>query len=161
MIGMDIFGNTDPKKMPEHFFLGALHLDHETSIRANVDKQNYSVAPRHWYIDAAFKCERCNDKFAWIAKEQQVWFEEYRFYVDSQPRHCLKCRAKLRHLSELRTEYDAAVGAARSHGTLEQKRRIIEIISELECAFDRIPEKMTETKELFKRQVKNYLNETQ
>jgi hypothetical protein len=35
------------------------------------------------------------------------------------------------------------------------KHRIIEIIAELESAFGRLPEKIIETKNLFKRQIEN------
>jgi hypothetical protein len=150
---MDIFGNTNPKRMPPHFFSGALAVHHETAIRANFEKQNFSVCPRHWYVDAEFKCERCAREFTWTAEEQMAWFEEYFFWVDSHPRHCRECRADLRHLVDLRKEYDATVAAARDHGTLGQKNRIIEIVAELEQVFGKLPEKMTETAELFQRQV--------
>ncbi len=153
---MDIFGSTDPKKMPSYFFWGVLSVDHESAMRANTDKQNYSVCPRHWYIDADFKCERCGKRFTWTGCEQKAWFEDYFFWVSSHPRHYRKCRVANRHLLELRKVYDATVTAARNHGTANQKRRIIEIISELEQEFGRLPKKMMETKELFKRQSKNF-----
>lgn len=150
---MDVFGNTDPKKMPEHFFFDAFAIHYETAVRANVDKQNYCVCPRHWYIDAQFKCERCGSEFTWTAGEQKAWFEYYFFWVDSRPRHCKDCRADLRRLADLRREYDANVAAARDHGTPDQKRRIIEIVSELQRGLGALPEKMTETLELFQRQI--------
>lgn len=149
---MDIFGNTDPKKMPQHFFGNALSIDYKTAIRSNFEKQNYSICPRHWYIGADFKCKGCGKAFTWSAMEQKAWFEDFFFWVDSRPRHCRKCRAEHRHLVALRKEYDATVAAARDHGTLEQKRRVVEIVSELERALGRLPEKMIETKKLFERQ---------
>ena len=155
---MDIFGNTDSRKMPEHLFSGAMFLDHDTAVRGNPDKQNYSVCPRHWYVDADFKCESCGQEFTWTAGEQKAWFENYFFWVDSQPRHCKKCMASRRHLEALRKEYDALVASARDHGTFEQKQRIIEIVSELEATFGRLPEKMIETKTLFQRQIENGQN---
>lgn len=152
---MDIFGDTDARKMPRHFFFGALRIHHDTAVRANIEKQNYSVCPRHWYVDADFKCQRCSEDFTWTADEQKVWFEDYFFWVDSLPRQCRKCRIELRGLVALRKEYDATVAAARDHGTPEQKSRIIEIVSELQQAFGSLPDKMTETKELFERQIKS------
>jgi hypothetical protein len=152
---MDVFGNTDPKKMPRHFFFDASAVHHETAVRASVEKQNYGVCPRHWYIDADFKCERCEQEFTWTAKEQKAWFEDYFFWVDSEPRHCRKCRGELRRLVDLRKEYDATVATARDHGTADQKRRIVEIVSELQQVFGKLPDKMTETKELFQRQTGN------
>jgi len=150
---MDIFGNTDSRKIPEHLFWGAIYLDHDTAIRGNPEKQNYSVCPRHWYIDAVFKCEGCRQEFTWMAREQKVWFEDYFFWVDSQARHCKKCMANRRHLESLRKEYDSTVGAARDHAAFKEKARIVEVVTELELAFGRLPEKMTETKNLFERQI--------
>ncbi len=150
---MDIFGVTHSKKMPEHFFFGALAVHHQTAVRANVEKQNYSVCPRHWYVDADFNCQRCGRDFTWTAEEQKAWFEDYSFWVDSQPRHCITCRGDIRRLVDLRKEYDATVAAARDRGTLDQKSRIVAIVSELQQAFGKLPEKMTETMGLFQRQV--------
>lgn len=151
---MDIFGNANPQKMPRHLFFGALAVHHETAVRGNVEKQNYSVCPRYWYMDADFKCERCGLEFTWTAKEQKAWFEDYFFWVDSQPRDCRECRGEIRRLAELRREYDATVASARDHGTPDQKRRIVEIVSELQRDFGKLPEKMTETKQLFEHQTK-------
>jgi len=139
--------------MPEHLFFGALAVHHQTAVRAKIERQNYSVCPRHWYIDADFKCERCGRDFTWTADEQKAWFEDYFFWVDSRPRHCSTCRKELRRLVELRKEYDATIAAARDHGTPEQKGRIVAIVSELQQAFETLPEKMMETTRLFLRQI--------
>lgn len=148
------FGGDDPKKMPPHFFSGARFIDYRTARRANTQKQNCSVAPRHWYIDADYECTTCRREFTWTADEQRVWFEVYRFWIDVHPRLCPECCAKRRHLSGLRKEYDRAVAAARSHGTVEEKLRVIQIVTELQAASAGIPDRMRETKELFERQAK-------
>ena len=152
---MDIFGDTDPKKIPLHFFSGAHEIDYATAIRANTAVQDCSVCPRHWYIDARFRCPDCGADFLWSAQEQKAWFETYRFWVDSRPRHCRDCRAKHRNILHLRQEYDALVSSARSGGTPDQKQRIIEIIGALEDYFGRIPDKLKETRDLFQKQVAN------
>jgi hypothetical protein len=54
---------------------------------------------------------------------------------------------------EMRKEYDATVAAARNHGSPAQKSRIVSIVSELQQAFGKLPEKMTETVALFQRQI--------
>lgn len=151
---MDDFGNTDSRKMPGHLFVGAIHLNHETAIRSNPEKQNCSICPRHWYIDADFKCDSCGKEFTWTAREQKAWFEDYFFWVDSQPGHCKKCMM----FKALGKEYDASVEIARSHGTTEQKLRIIQIVSELEAASGPLPVKMTQTKNRLQRQIENGQN---
>jgi hypothetical protein len=50
-------------------------------------------------------------------------------------------------------EYDSTVAAARPRDAIAQKRRIVEVVSELEAAFGRVHTKMIETKELFERQI--------
>jgi hypothetical protein len=150
---MDIFGSTDPKKMPLHFFWSALDIDYSTAIRAAIAAQDYSVCPRHWYIDARFRCGGCDAEFVWSAEEQRAWFETYRFYVDSRPTICRDCRAKHRNAVELRKEYDALVSAARSGGTTEQKQRVVEIVDDLESYWSCVPDKMRETRDVFRQQL--------
>jgi hypothetical protein len=150
---LDIFGSTDPRMMPGHLFGGAIHLDYGTAIRGDPRKQNYSVCPRHWYIDADFNCARCRKEFTWTANEQKAWFEKYNFWIDSHPRLCKMCMADRKHLEALRLEYDSTVAAARPRDAIGQKRRIVEVVRELEAAFGRLHAKMIETKELFERQI--------
>jgi hypothetical protein len=149
---MGLFGSKDPKQMPGHFFYGAVYVDYDSAIRADISKQDFSVAPRHWYVDCDFLCTKCRQEFTWTAREQQVWFEEYRFWVDSQPRLCKRCKAAERRLDDLRREYDATVTAARDHGTPEQKRRIIDIVRELQTSLSHLPQKMLDTMQLFEHQ---------
>lgn len=89
---MDIFGNTKTELMPKHFFRGAIHVDYKNAVKANVDKQNYSVCPRFWYADATIRCECCNENFTFSKEEQKVWYEEYNFWVDSFPKKCPPCK---------------------------------------------------------------------
>ncbi len=74
---MDIFGNTNSRKMPERLFWGTIYIDHKTAIRGNPEKQNYSVCPRLRFINADFTCEGCGQEFTWTACEQKAWFEDY------------------------------------------------------------------------------------
>jgi hypothetical protein len=150
----DLFGSTDPKRMPPHFFFGALHIDYTSAVPAEVAAQDYSVAPRHWYIDARFRCCECRAEFVWPTAEQKTWFEVYRFYVDSLPTRCRECRAKRRDAVRLRQEYDELVSAARSRGSSpEQKQRVVTIIDELESYWSVLPEKMLQTRNVLRQQL--------
>jgi len=95
---MSGFGNDDPRKMPAHFFYRSLRVDYETAVQADTDKQNCSICPRYWYVDTTFRCDRCGAEFSFSAAEQRAWYEDYGFWVDSRPRHCLACRQDLRTL---------------------------------------------------------------
>lgn len=145
--------DTNPKDMPPHFFWRTLGMDYSTAIRANIAVQDYSVRPRHWYIDARFRCVECGTEFVRSAQEQRTWFEVYRFWVDSHPRLCPACSAKRRNALHLQQEYDALVAAARAHGTPEQKQRIVEIVEALEIHFGSLPERVSETRTLFQMQL--------
>lgn len=93
---MDSFGDTDPKKMPQHLFHGAVSINYETAVPADVSNQDYTVCPRHWYIDAVFKCMDCGKDFLFSVEEQRFWYEQRKFYVDSKPTRCPVCRKKER-----------------------------------------------------------------
>jgi hypothetical protein len=86
------FGESSSREMPSHLFYGALHIDHDTAVKADIRRQDFSVCPRQWYVDAVFSCRRCGEKFRFSADEQWFWYEECRFYVDSAPRECPSCR---------------------------------------------------------------------
>ncbi|MFN9541417.1 MAG: zinc-ribbon domain containing protein, partial [Planctomycetota bacterium] len=73
---MDYFGKSCSENMPRHFFWECLHLDHDSAVRADVSRQNYSVCPRYWYVDATFRCSRCSETFKFTAAEQKRWYEE-------------------------------------------------------------------------------------
>lgn len=150
---MGYWGEDDPRRMPTHFFMFAVGLDFSTAVRANIDAQNFTVCPRHWYVDARFYCTACDALFQWPAHEQKAWFERYKFYVDSQPTLCGKCRARRRRAVQLKKENDAMVGPVRKGGTIEQKQRVVEIVDELEDYYRVIPNRMRETRALFLRQL--------
>jgi hypothetical protein len=150
---MDMFGDTDPKKMPPGYFYDVVGIDYPTAVRADVSKQDYTVAPRHWDVDAKCRCRSCRAEYVWSASEQKQWFEEFRFNVSSKPKECPTCRVRRRRAIRLGQEYAAKVAQARSHGTAELKNRIVEIIDELEAYWGRVPNKVRETREIFRRQL--------
>jgi hypothetical protein len=148
----DIFGNTDPQKMPIHFFWGAIQIDYHTASKANTDKQNYSVCPRHWYVDAHFICQECRRNFIWTASEQKKWFEDYFFWVDSHPKKCRDCRKKERTLNTLRLEYDRNIKIAKSSKNIEVKKKILRLIEEMNKMIN-IPAHIAETQRIFEKQI--------
>ncbi len=90
----DQFGKSNPRKMPAHLFHDALKLNYDSAQRADTSKQAFTVCPRHWYIDATFRCVDCGCEFVFSREEQKFWYEERKFYVDSQPNRCAACRKK-------------------------------------------------------------------
>jgi hypothetical protein len=109
------------------------------------------VAPRFWYIDARFRCDGCGSSFIWFALEQKMWFETLGFHVEARPKHCPACSRARRDALQLRREYDALVGAAKSAGTREQMSQIVRIVDELEASMGTLPDRMRETRARFRR----------
>jgi DNA-directed RNA polymerase subunit RPC12/RpoP len=91
VVTADLFGKADPREMPFYFFPDALHIEYSTAVRAEITVQDYSVAPRHWYIDATFHCADCKSEFVWSAEEQKVSFEVHRLAVMSRATRCRDC----------------------------------------------------------------------
>jgi hypothetical protein len=88
---LDLFGEIDPREMPHYFFPGARRIDYSTAVRADITKQNFTVAPRHWYIDVALRCADCGSEFVWKNDEQRDFFETERFPVLSVATLCRRC----------------------------------------------------------------------
>ncbi len=81
----------------------------ETAIRADITKQNYSEYPRKIYVDIEVVCDKCNREFIFFAKEQQYWFEELGFYIDSHGTHCFECRKRLKQVAVMQKRYQQLV----------------------------------------------------
>jgi len=76
-----------------------------TRIVAIPSRQNYSVMPWTDYFDVLRKCRDCSRWFVFFAKEQQYWFEELQFFVDSTCVRCAECRRQQRHRKEAQRRY--------------------------------------------------------
>jgi hypothetical protein len=151
----DSFGDSDPRKMPGHFFWGVRYLDYSTAVRADVSKQNFSVCPRHWYVNAAFHCSRCGQSFVFKADEQKFWYEELKFWVDSIPRECSKCRKELRELKALQQEYDRDIAStARKNTSIDEKERLVAVIEAIEAGGVTLAAKAIENRRLLLSQIK-------
>mgnify|MGYP003737477309 CR=1 FL=1 len=59
-------------------------------------KQNYTVVPESHYFAMQIQCERCSEIFWFSEHEQQYWYEELGFWIDSIPVNCPNCRRDLR-----------------------------------------------------------------
>ena len=147
------FGRDDPREMPAHFFHGSLRVDYSSAVRANTGKQNCSICPRHWYLDAIFPCGRCGGEFTFTASEQRVWYEEYGFWIDSLPKHCPGCRQGLCELKVARQEYDRGVKDALQSEDLGQKERLARAIDQLYELGEQLPPRINENRRRLARQI--------
>ena len=137
-----VFGENNPQEMPVHLFFGAHQIHYDSAIRADILKQNYSVCPRHWYIDAVFGCRDCKKDFIFTANEQKFWYEERQFWIDSQPKRCPSCRKSERRRRALRKQYDTMIKNVLGRCSLDKKKEVVEIIDELELMGEIFSERM-------------------
>ena len=132
--------------MPSHFFSGSQHIRYETAVRADSDKQNCSICPRYWYVDAVFPCMRCGVSFTFSAAEQRTWYEEYGFWVDAFPKQCTACRQDIRALQAARREYDRDVAEVLAHGDVARMTRLAEVIDRLYELGGELPSRINENR---------------
>jgi hypothetical protein len=139
--------------MPDHFFYRSLRIDYDSAVRADPDRQNRSICPRHWYVDTIFPCNACGDDFAFTAAEQRSWYEEYGFWVDSLPKHCPGCRRQLRDLKATRQVYDRFVEEALQSNDLGLKKRLAQVIDLLYELGGELPPRINENRKRLAREI--------
>lgn len=81
-------------------YSSALAVDESQCIEADAEKQNYSVVPESMYYSMQLSCEQCQQPFWFTANEQQLWYEQWGFWIDSVPKQCADCRQALRDAKE-------------------------------------------------------------
>ncbi len=128
--------------MSPHFFWGNLELDYSSAVKADTSRQKDCSFPRDWYVTATFRCIHCGVIFSFTTDEQKTWYEEYKFFVDSRPVRCLHCRRELRHLAELRQEYDRTITTTLAGQDLCLKQRLAAILDELVASDPHLPDQM-------------------
>ena len=135
------------------FLLGAIRVHPETAVQANVSRQNYSVLPHDWYVDADYRCPRCGEEFCFTVAEQRHWYEELGFTVDSKAKHCLACRRDLRRLKATKQEYDREIASTLCSQDIARKQRLITVIDELCEGGLELPEKIRENRRILAQQI--------
>lgn len=155
---MATFGFSSPDEMPTHFFMCGTHvsLNYGNVRRAQVDRQNYSVIPRVWYVDTTIVCRTCGAEFLFSIDEQETWYEKYGFYVDSFPNRCRSCRFDRREMNRLRREYDVSIVAAtkRSCVDVELKRKLVATVERLVDFGIDVPARILERRDVLLAQIK-------
>ena len=150
----DGWGEDDPRKMPWHLYLDATLRDYASAVRADITKQNFSVRPRHWYVDTKLWCSRCGESFTFTTSEQRFWYEELSFKVESYAKHCAPCRSVLRRLKSLKQEYNREIGQALARDAdRESKRRLLDVLDALDDGGVELPERTREKRRVLRRQL--------
>jgi len=116
-------------------FHNAVCVNWNDCVRASPEDQNYTVIPVSAHIGVIIHCRKCGIDFDFSANEQRVWYEKYRFWIDSVPVECAKCRAKRRHVVELNARLSTALSIERK-GIQEFNEMVLVLNSLLESGVD-------------------------
>ncbi|NNF29095.1 MAG: hypothetical protein HKN73_17860 [Gemmatimonadetes bacterium] len=84
----------------------------EGAVRGDPSRQVYCSAlhiPKYFYVDEERECVECGESFAFTGKEQQFWYEQLGFNLNSVAIRCPGCRALRRRASR----YGRQIGMAR------------------------------------------------
>lgn len=77
-----------------------------TAIAANIAKQCSATVPVTHYYDVERQCRDCGRMFIFFAAEQQHWYEELQFGLDSDCVRCVPCRKRQQTIAHLREQYE-------------------------------------------------------
>ncbi len=71
----------------------------ETTIPADLTRQNFTAVPISYYADKLSRCRNCRRPFVFYAQEQKHWYEDLHINVTvSCPARCPECRRSRRRL---------------------------------------------------------------
>ena len=102
-----------PKEVRASFWrYGSDTIFPESAIRADTTRQNFTVFPRGYYVDALRKCRTCGRPFIFFAREQQHWYETLGFHIDADCVHCPECRRSDQQLRRRFQRYSESIGRA-------------------------------------------------
>ncbi len=132
------FGRNDPSEMPGRLFSRCIGWDLASAKRAIIDRQNYSVCPRHWYIDVTIKCLDCLNVFIFTAGEQRAWYEDYYLWIDVTPSRCQACRKRIRRRNVLRTQYSKEITSTLADKNRDKDLQMLSLIDEI-CELEAKP----------------------
>lgn len=73
-------------------------LKDKKAILASPALQNASMTPSLAYYDKEKTCRTCDAAFTFTKEEKKLWYEQLKFWIDSEPVNCLNCRREIRLL---------------------------------------------------------------
>jgi len=102
-----------------------------TAIIANPEAQVYLDSPPYLaYVDELKVCDKCKEEYIFRKEEQEYWYEHLKFWVQSRPKHCAKCRREVRENKNLNNELSTLL-KERDKLSIKDLQRLSEIYSAL------------------------------
>lgn len=82
------------------------------------------------YVDEEKVCETCDAQYVFRKEEQKYWYETLRFWVQSKPKHCPKCRQEIREEKKLNNELSELL-KEKEKLSIQDMERLSEIYEEI------------------------------
>ncbi len=79
----------------------------KTAIVADTTRQVHATVPVTHYFDLERTCCDCNRPFIFFAEEQQHWYEELGFGLESDCVRCVECRKRQQGIARQREVYES------------------------------------------------------
>lgn len=77
-------------------YSSAIAVDETNFVAADATRQHFTVVAETFYYSMKLRCEQCHTEFWFSANEQQKWYEDWGFWIDSVPKECKSCRKEIR-----------------------------------------------------------------
>lgn len=121
-MSLKFWSNTDRHnalKIYKAHYHGLKYKVLSNSLKADIERQNYSFTPLFHYFDLLIECCRCKKKFTFSAEEQKYWYETLHFFFEAVPHNCQTCRKELRLK---KTYYDQLRALSKDKISVSQNR---------------------------------------
>lgn len=71
-------------------------INEKRSLIAKPSQQNNIYSPYLAYYSVNLTCKKCGNEFIFTKEDKKFWYEELKFFRESVPLNCLKCRKEIR-----------------------------------------------------------------
>lgn len=71
-------------------------INDRKALIANPSQQNNTYNPFLAYYSVNLICKKCGVEFTFTKEEKKLWYEELKFFRESEPLNCLKCRKEIK-----------------------------------------------------------------
>jgi transcription elongation factor Elf1 len=102
-------------------------LTTKKAVLANTGLQTPSMNPHLAYFDKNLMCKSCGEEFLFTKEEKRFWFEVLKFWIDSEPVSCLKCRREIRVLKSENKILSEILKKELAQISIEELEKVIEV----------------------------------
>jgi hypothetical protein len=98
-------------------------LDSGRATEGDPQKQLYcDFDPWLAYFDSEKTCENCGSDYIFTRQEQLLWYEKFRFWVQSKPKYCAACRKIKRQKKRMNKELSEVLAKKENLRTEDMER---------------------------------------